>query len=191
MIYSNVDKVIIYTPFKNFSSSLHAYYSGKPRYHSIVGPSPDYNFSLTTKVNRHTGFMPDDIDKEYTKYLPIRNPYDRVMSQYNWHLKTCGEISFNEWFMVHSKQPVCHPVTTIYPKFDKVLHVENLVNELRENNLLLKKPSTQEEFPFPHKNPTENKRIINFTDEQKEAIYYFHYDDFLAGGYSKEYVRPS
>jgi len=187
MIYSHNHKVVIYTPFKNFSSSLQAYYSNKPKFHSIVGPNPNYNFDLSNSINRHTAFVPDDIDKNYKKFLPIRNPYERVISQYNWHLKTCGQISFDEWFMIHSKQPVCQPVTVIYPKFDQVLHVENLVEELRENGLLVKNPSTQEEFSFPHKNATENKIVVNFTNQQRENIYYLHYSDFLVGGYERLY----
>lgn len=183
MIYSNTKKTVIYCPFKNCSSSLQAYFSNKPQWHSCVGPNPDYNFHTNARINRHTAYVPQDVSDNFLRFLPIRNPYDRVISQYHWHLKTVGEISFNEWLMVHSKQPVCQPVTTIYEEYDHLLHVENMEEEMREHGLLIVREGV--ELKFPRMNVTEDKEEIVLTSWQKEYIYFLHYSDFVEGGYSR------
>jgi hypothetical protein len=148
-----------------------------------VGPNPDYNFHTNAKVNRHTAYVPQDLRNGFARYLPIRNPYDRVISQYHWHLKVCDHISFDEWLMVHSKQPICMPVTTIYEKYDHLLHTENMTDEMRKYGLLIVR--NNEELEFPRENVTQNKQKIDLTPIQKDYIYFLHYSDFVAGGYPK------
>jgi len=76
MIYSHEHKVVIYTPFKNYSSTIQAYFSNnRGKFYPIAGENPDYNYRQITRVSRHSIGVPDDVKNIYKKILPVRNPY--------------------------------------------------------------------------------------------------------------------
>ena len=77
------------------------------------------------------------------------------------------------------------PVTVVYRDHDCVIRVENLEEVLENHNLIVYHPSTKERIPIPHKNKTENNHEINLSPEHAELIYFLHYEDFVAGGYTK------
>jgi hypothetical protein len=188
MIYSHEHKVVIYTPFKNYSSTIQAYFSNnRGKFYPIAGENPDYNYRQITRISRHSISIPDNVRDSFKKILPVRNPYERVISQYWWHYNHHEKIDFEKWLYTHSKQPACMPVTVIYRDHDCVIRVENLEEELEKHNLIVYHPSTNERIPIPHRNKTENKVEMDLAEEHAELIYFLHYEDFAAGGYERLY----
>lgn len=188
MIYSHEHKIVIYTPFKNYSSSIRAYFANnRAKFFPISGMTPNYNHPRGMKFSGHSSIVPSDISDTYTKYLPIRNPYDRVISQYWWTYNRYKKVDFEKWLYESSKQPVCMPVTLIYKDYDHLLRVEHLEEDMDKHNLLLVDPFTKENIPLPHKNKTENKFEMDISPEHEELIYFLHYEDFQAGGYKRLY----
>ena len=186
MLINHEKKILVWRPFKNYSSSLVAYLSrvsifGKEKFMSTHGPVPflvnDSKNSESMPTLGHTNWLPEQASN-YIKLLPIRNPYDRVVSQWMWGLKKGGSYSFDDWLLIHSKQLIQFPVTKIY-KYDHLIHVEDMENELRKFELF------KEDHKFPHINKSAPIDDFQLTQKQKDMIYYLHYSDFVEGGYEK------
>lgn len=156
MLINNSKKVLIWQPFKNYSTSIANYltsrkFFGPDRFIFVQGPVPylpnDVRQPDHEPALGHTNWL-SERSTVYIKVLPIRNPYDRALSQWKHAIKTNPSLSFDDWLMIHSKQLIKFPVTKLY-KYDKLLKVEDVENGLRELNLF------KEEYPFPHSNKSD------------------------------------
>ena len=197
MIVNRKDKFAIFLPFKNYSNSLIDFFVTSCRtlcYVRYIGDVPCYSWEKPLYSNAHTCVCPELImGKEWKRYLPIRNPYDRVISQWKWHLQRGDDQpEFEDWLMLHSKQAVSMPVTKVYSNYTDIIKCENIKNEIFNNDLMPIGPDREKQILlFPHSNKSKIKKPpMQLTRRQQEIIYYFHYEDFLVGGYSKTY-NPS
>ena len=185
MLISKKKKIIVWQPFKNYSTSLLRYLAnskifGEDRFSFVQGPVPYFDndakeFHHLPSLG-HTNWLPKSAT-EYTKILPIRNPYSRVISQWKEGLKYDADLSFDTWFLIHSKQLIQAPVTKLY-QYDKLLKVEDIEQELRNLSLF------NEDYAFPHNNKSEHNDF-ELSEKHKEIIYHVHYSDFDEGGYDK------
>ena len=185
MLINNSKQMLVWQPFKNYSTSLlnylccHKVFKHK-KFIFAQGPVPYFVTDVSRPEHEpslgHTNWL-SKRTASYTKVLPIRNPYNRTVSQWKHAIKTNPSLSFDDWLMIHSKQLIKFPVTKIY-EYDILLRVEDIENGLRELNLF------KDEHPFPHSNKSDD---IDFTLTQyhKDMIYYLHYSDFIEGGYDK------
>lgn len=193
MIVNRKNKFVIFMPFKNYSNSLLAFFTKWSCYTRYVGDCPHFSWESPLFVNPHTATCPQLVmGEEWRRYLPIRNPYDRVISQWKWHIQTGEELEFNDWLMTHSKQAVSMPVTKVYPHHTDLLKCENIIDEIFNNQDLYFGPNREKQIQlFPHSNKSKIKKPpVELTQRQQEIIYYYHYEDFVAGEYSKTY-NPS
>jgi len=135
--------------------------------------------------------------KNYTKFTIIRDPYDRVVSDYHW-LKTVSEefrnLSFDELLTLREDVVKNNRYSEnlyfdhFYPmyfyfeeiEYDFVLRFENLAQELPRIKKLYKI-----EKSFSKTNQTEHSSFI-LSDEQRERIYALYERDFSQFGYPKE-----
>ena len=167
MFVNRIRQEVIYTPFKVFSTSTRAYLEEQDDWVEAIGCQPhssweDARFSVHNHILEHRV-------ANYKKILPIRDPYARVISQYKWRCKRLGEISFEDWFMLESRQCVLSAVTEIY-KYDQLMTLDDMIQQ----------------WPgFPHENHIEKEVII--PSQFIPIIDYIHYSDFQA---IKELGRP-
>lgn len=183
MIVNHQTKVIIWQPFKNYSFSIDSFFRTEHGFEHIDGNQLSYSFNKTG-YGRHTHYVPDNV-KCYKKFLPIRNPYNRVMSQWKFSIKHGNTLNFDDWLLRAGNNPIMYPVTKLYD-FDHLIHVEQICEELYNyrNILGIIRPIVE----FPHINMSEVSNPI-LTQEQKDFIYYFHYSDFLTGSYYREFYQ--
>ena len=185
MLINKEKKIIVWQPFKNYSTSIANYLTsnrifGKEKFIFVQGPVPYFHgdtksFDHLPSLG-HTNWLPETAT-EYTRILPIRNPYSRVVSQWKEGLKYDSNLDFDHWFLVHSKQQIQFPVTKLY-RYDKLIKVENIEQELRDLSLF------NEEHEFPHSNKSDDSDF-ELSERHKEIIYHMHYSDFDEGQYEK------
>ena len=70
------------------------------------------------------------------------------------------------------------PVTKMY-KYEQLIKVEHIQHELEQLGLW------NSEHEFPHNNKSDIQDDFKLNQSQKDIIYYFHYSDFVEGGYEK------
>ena len=186
MLVNNKKKIVVWQPFKNYSTSLVGYLAnskifGSDRFLFVQGPVPYLDNDVRRPEHEpslgHTNWLPKRATN-YTKILPIRNPYDRAISQWKHALANFKNLEFDEWLMIHSKQLIKFPVTKVY-KYDKLIKVENIEQELKDLSLF------NDEHEFPHSNKSEVDESFQLDQRQKDLIYYLHYSDFIEGEYEK------
>ena len=178
MLVNYEKKTIIVTPFKNFSTTLEKIFSDQ-NWRKIYGSHPHIsgeNLGFPDLYDKHNNVVSQIfLDDGYEIILPIRNPYDRVASFWKHSQMVYGDIIFDKWFFEDSKYACCLPVTRTY-KYHHLVRVENLTEDFESLDIKI-------DF-VPHLNKSV-KKSQEFTDIQKEQIYYLHYEDFKNGGYEK------
>ncbi len=195
MLHSPRRRVIIYQPFKNASSSLGRYFLQSPYFRELLGEHPTWNVRsppLPTHGS-HThiwfDFRFDSFD-QYDVYLPIRNPYTRTISMYKFYLRYCDRSnieprSFGDWLMREFKQPIHLPVTQVY-NYTKLIKLEQIADDVaklvEEHDIPFRKTAVKE---FPHRNKGQQIKKIEMTQFEKDVIYFWHYQDFINGGYER------
>jgi hypothetical protein len=194
MLYNPKLNTILWTPFKNFSTSLAEYFDvTEPRpsnpqvkplkkthwefYMSNNPASSLYHIGAT----RHSVIYPLENRgwSTFKRILVLRHPYDRVLSMWKFHAghpQWSGE-TFDYYlrniFMFHPyTYPACR---TFRGHYDEVIKVENINEELEKHGLLCDKP-------FPHVNRS-SPNGYRLTKKDKLIIENFHHEDFNAGGY--------
>ena len=196
MLINKERELIVWQPLKNYSTSLNKYLCsyrvfGKERFKFVQGPVPYLPNDVLNPENEpslgHTNWYPKRAIN-FKKLLPIRNPYDRAISQWKFTISKGENVSFNKWLMVHSKQLIKFPVTKLY-EYDELIKVENIEQELKRFDLF------KEECPFPHLNESwksaDSKNYgvdfssFKLSQQQKDLIYYLHHEDFVKGEYEK------
>jgi len=125
------------------------------------------------------------------KVAIVRNPYDRVRSNYCFYRKypqpdyPIGNSTFGEFLFDVSKERRKHKTwftqsQYIYyggeNKFDMVIKFENFTSELSE---LFSSRGIDIDFGSRHNLKTNSKRVIELTQKQKDFIYKFYKDDFI------------
>ena len=171
MLINHRKKQLLFTPFKNFSTSINNFLTRTDRsWQMCLGPHP----GDPTHIGGHTNFAPMS-SEGYRKYLLIRNPYDRVLSMWGYSNKLMNkDETFFDYLQVNLIRPELGPVTVAF-EYDHLIHVENIHNELVA--------LTDCKDEFPHKNKGEYKHEL--TDLEKEFIYFVHRFDFINGEYDK------
>lgn len=182
MIVNEKTEIIIWQPFKNYSTSINRFFAQHHSNFKIIKnlKLPDNITYSDRKYSSHGHELPTRYEN-YTKFLPVRNPYERVISQWKYYIKEGGDFNFDEWLLTCSTQPIMYPVTKIY-KYDILIKVELLYEELRKYKETLGIQRPLHEFPHLNKSDIEDPIL---TQPQKDFIYYFHYSDFNEGGYSR------
>lgn len=178
MLYNDKDKIALWTPYKNYSTSLRFYLLNKPysEWKEYIGDEPCVNFNKR-RFGYHTNNYPTHFEN-YKFILPIRNPYNRVISQYKFQSRFFTKHkTFKEWFWPDGKELIGYPVAGLY-RYTDLLKVENVEEELKRLNLYLG-------YPIPKMNVSQNNNECVLTQEDKDLIYFLHYEDFIAGGYDK------
>ena len=140
-----------------------------------------------------------NIYKKYYKFSIVRNPYDKLLSEYYWNPSNIGYKSGK------SKKDFLKKVSEIIknkkyyddiyndhliPQYYFIFYKNKLiVNELFKyedlewvSNYLKKKLKIFRNFPYLNKNDIEKE---GWTEEEKEIIYDLYKDDFLYFGYTK------
>jgi hypothetical protein len=177
-------KTIIYTPFKNYSTSLHEYFGDLDGWEEFVGIHPridgdcydcDPNYNITYK---HTN-KPPSVYKSYKRILPLRNPYDRVMSMWAWTNMEFGGVSFESFFFRGAKYPAAFPAARIYP-YDFIVRTENIKEDFEKAGIDI----DMSKFPHSHES-TYPITAHKYTEFEKSSIYWWHKEDFDAGNYEK------
>jgi len=200
MLHSPRKKVIIYQPFKNASTSLGRFFLQSPYFQEILGEHPNWNvdkievpqeFERPHGSHTHVWFSWRLQDfKEYDVYVPIRNPYDRTVSMYKFYLQHCTKkninpLGFSDWLLREFKQPIHLPVTQVYnyTQLIKVEQIEEDVSKLVEKHDIFFRRTALKQFP--HNNKSQEIEEIKMTQFEKDVIYFWHYQDFINGGYER------
>lgn len=184
MLINHKEKIVIYTPFKNYSTSLCKYFETLDEWEeihkqhlTILGDSYDRGSGYNC-TNKH-GNMPPSICISYTKILPLRNPYERVLSAWKWACRNFDiELTFDKFFNYGAKYPTLFPVSRFYPH-DLVVKTENIVEDFDKYGI------TIDESTFPHLNKHGSNLNHELTEIEKEIIYWWHKEDFDVGDYEK------
>lgn len=153
----------------------------------------------------------------YFKFCFVRNPYDRIVSEYFWKIKdndfrlgiNCKSISFRDFVNLLSKkfdfllQLPHNEVSHFLPQYlfvcdenDELLvdyvakYEDGLESGLKKLFDAMRIPYNQD-FKLPKNNTTRHKRkkFTEYYDEEtKEIIYNLYKKDFDVFGYSKEFT---
>lgn len=173
MLINHLKKIVIWTPFKNYSSSLNMYLRQRG-FIMTFGPQATIGHEKN-RLTTHTNELMSGLE-DYELILPIRNPYKRVVSQWKYHCAVSNKISFEEWFWKLSRAAIMLPVTRLY-KYTRLIKVENIEQELKDLNLYY--------GAFSKINESSKDLSHALSEQEKELIYYLHYEDFIAGNYEK------
>ena len=193
--------LVIYTPFKNASTSIETFFKRDKDFTTYYGEQVCYNTTpqKMRKHGKHTPMQFDFMDRyknmPYQRgrtkmFLPIRHPYTRVKSMYYyWLTITTRPQDFDEWFLAKSKDPNHRPVTQYFPYTD-LIRFEHLEEDLLKMVKDFNMDFQDGNYEIPHEQPPrtfshKNKPPIELTQFQKDAIYYFHYEDFVNGRYER------
>lgn len=175
MLVNDERKVVLYTPFKNYSTSLHEYFGVDRRWWNYGGPQP-----FGSGMGAHTNAF-DPRWESYDIWLPIRNPFARVVSMWGFNQSAGYQCSFDEFCRSRLNEPSLGPVTEIY-RHTRTIHVERIESKLHSLGCGYGK--------FPHKNRGTLKRP-KLTDEQIEQIVRVHESDFEAGRYPTTFTSEN
>lgn len=164
----NYDReTVLFTPFKNYSVSIHTYFEVDRSWIMCLGPQP-----FDGLIGPHSN-TPATWWNGWELWLPIRNPYDRVASMWKYQCHRDGFIDFDEWMRDCFRLPHFGPVTVLY-RYTRLIHCENLQSELRlagcDFGELPKLNASEMEDP-------------HMTAAHRREIEEVHASDFHAGGY--------
>lgn len=184
MLINHREKIVIYTPFKNYSTSLCEYFKRLDEWEEIHRPHPtilgdSYDIDRYYNLSYKHGNMPPSSCISYTKILPLRNPYERVLSSWKWCCKTANlKCSFGKYLYDSAKYPALFPVSRFYPH-DFVVRTESLKEDFEKCGINLDMNT------FPHLNKHGSDVGHKLTELEKEIIYWWHKEDFDVGSYDK------
>ena len=173
---------VIWTPFKNYSTSLHQCLLKRPEFIGVKDKHP-YRFkkqgrgNFSKAIDAHTNICNTLWGlKGSRQILPIRNPYNRTISNYhyakkeNWIPKSYTMLDF-----LYSKSHLHFPVVELY-QYTHLVHVENIVEEFKILGIDIS--------DIEHHNKGDYTEY-ELSEKEKELIYFWHYPDFVAGGYEQ------
>ena len=177
-------RTIIYTPFKNYSSSLIAYFgnlgwNNLPTLHPQITGDLWNNGPWYQQCGLHGNVVPNRF-QSFKKILPIRNPYERLISAWRFHLKTIpsqDNMTFDQYLEINGRSPAAFPVSRFF-SHDAIVRVEHLVEDFAALGYEINN--------FPHKNKSDSQNFRDCLNQrQKEIIQWWHKEDFDAGGYER------
>lgn len=173
---------VIWTPFKNYSTSLHRCLVKRSDFIGVNGKHP-YKFEkqgvedFSNVVDKHTNACNMIWGmKNSRQILPIRNPYNRTISNYHYvKKKNLIPESYTMLDFLYSKAHLHFPVVELY-QYTHLVHVENIVEEFKILGIDISDIEHHNKGDY-----TEYK----LSEKEKELIYFWHYTDFIAGGYAQ------
>jgi hypothetical protein len=192
MIFNKEKRVLIWTPYASWSTSIMSYFNVlEPKSMIQLGLDTTWEVFISNSPssclynvlpNRHGLGYPDVESTQYKKILILRNPYDRVLSMWKKHIShgIWKEDSLDHFlgrvFMFH---PYSYPACRMFEEhYDEVVCVEDLQDRFEELGI-----ADFNKKPFPHLNKSDPSDY-QLTKRQKNIISHFHYSDFVVGKYA-------
>lgn len=167
MLVNYERRIVLFTPFKNCSSSLHDYFGRDRSWINVIGPQP-----FDGLIGYHTNVLASWW-RGWEVWLPIRNPYDRVRSMWKFCCSREGFVDFSQWVENRLHDAHFGPVTTLYP-YTRLIQCERLSRELHDLGC--------DYGDMPRLNVSEIANPDMIAADYM-AIEQVHAADFLAGGY--------
>ena len=166
---------------------------------------PLYLSIIKTKLPKHISYYHhtyNDIKDIYSnfdkKFTIIRNPYDRMISEYFFRMSTCewkknenkthseDLADFIPWFLNNEKNFDNHKL----PQYQFIQGIEDKITILRFENLKedFKNYFNEElNVNFKYGNYTRSKYQDYYTPQTKELVYNYYQQDFIQFNYNKEF----
>ena len=176
MLLNNSKELLIWTPYKNYSTSLHVNFRGPNGWVMVIGANTMMPGLLGPHTNQFTGPTADRL----IRILPVRNPFNRVVSMWKFSQRFCdkeNKLSFTNWFNKLGHKPMNGPVFSQYPH-SKIVRCEHIVEDFKALGIDISN--------IPWENKSEDTRPVELTKTQKDCIRWFHREDFEAGRYPLE-----
>ena len=162
-------KLLILTPPKCGSTSLHALLCQQENSVFIIGPQ------LDGRIDKHTSRIPFDF-RNYKRYIVVRDPYTRFLSLYKHHLLFNDYEPIDDFIKNYYKNSFNQNITSAYKIKCNYWKLENLPQCLEEvgigHNMLLLNESEIESEDLTAKHKAE---IANWAKPDCES---FNYDFF-------------
>jgi len=218
MLYNKERNTIIWLPYKNYSSSLMEYFDAHEWRTSHEPTEWQAYISNSIKVNHVPGF--NDIGctrhgitypvmchplnshayeweprpfKSYRRLLPLRNPYDRVLSMWKFHVDSNREHEWEQgeslkWYMeeVFMFHPLTLPACRIFKHhWQWIIKTEEIEHELIRHEINI----PNKIFPQANKSRILLEEIMDkptiklWNEKYKPMVAHFHKSDFEAGNY--------
>ena len=156
MIIFREKKILFITPPKCGSTTLHEFFCEEDNNIYVIGPQ------LDGVIDKHTCITPFFAQKDYQRYLIVRNPLTRVESIFN-HLQCFNNMDKNTFIdeIKEDKIPFAKPISKIYhaDNYDNYIKLENMQSALKKLNL-----------PVPPHRLNKSKRKYKFSQEEIESI---------------------
>jgi hypothetical protein len=162
-------KLLILTPPKCGSTSLHTYLCQHVDSVFIIGPQ------LDGRIDKHTGRIPFDF-RNYKRYLVVRNPYTRFISLYKHHLLFNQYKSVDEFIKTYHKNPFNQNISDVYKIQFNYWKLENLSQCLKDAGISYKVPLLNESEERSEGLTLEQK--IKISQWAKPDCESFNYDFF-------------
>lgn len=174
MLINTSKQLLIWTPYKSYSTSFHHHFRGYNGWLGVVGAHTMMPHMHGPHTNSYQG--PTSVD--LVRILPLRNPFNRVRSMYKFSQRDQTpekKLTFTEWFETFGVLPLNGSAVSQY-EHEEVIRVETLAEDLSKFGIDAK--------DFPHENKSNEESKILLTDDQKTVIRYIHRKDFEKGNYS-------
>jgi len=182
MLLNEKKQVVIITPMKVGSTTIHNMFQDKPGWIFAMGPHP----WRMEKIDKHTHCFPYWVNINRHKMnvlLLIRNPIDRVASFYHhWlmyenHSETISDWMKEQFIPCFNRKKKLHyfsDCTTLYPDHNHVIRIEKLKSDLLKHGI-----EWEGNVPMANRWPTRTE----LKEEHKDFVRQVHHSDFVAGEY--------
>lgn len=132
-----------------------------------MGPHP-WN---RDEIDKHTDCLPYEAKRlKARRLLLIRNPYDRVASLYNHHVRYANTKSIDQWMDTDFQTPYGGPVTELYSQYDHVIRIEHLRADLAAHGVQVNEVQRRNVSPSH----------VALSDALREAVRERYRNDFAA-----------
>ena len=117
-----------------------------------------------------------EVWNSYIKFSIVRNPWDRIVSYFEYGLQTGGRIgtegkTFKQWFYERDVIPTCTPYLLEHEEnlgMNKIIRFENLVQDFSELCTMAAIPFVSSDFP--HYKKTVRRHYSEYYDDDMVAM---------------------
>lgn len=127
MFYSDQQNAILYIGSATADVQLEVVCSLGGIWMLVLGPQ----VHDAASIGRYTTAIPDlALLETNTKYLVMRNPYDRVFKAYEEYCNNYGATDWSTWFAsADYTGSYLDPLTSQFPDYDQILHMETIESD--------------------------------------------------------------